>query len=124
MGEALAKGEAERAAMSAARAASPVSSKRAGARTEREGRVEATAIDCGEVRSERLQENLRKVNDERRREANRKIRSSAEQLAEFRMDAEEFGAGVDAHRWANGTAECFEIVGKDSSDDEGADFST
>ena len=124
MGEALAKGEAERAAMSAARAASPVSSKRAVARTERDDRVEATAINCGEVRSERLQENRKKVKDERRRAANRVVQQIVYQLAKFRMDAEEFGAGVDAHRWANGTAECFEMFGKDSSDDDGADFST
>ena len=43
-------------------------------------------------------------------------------MTKSRMDAEQFGVGVDAHRWANGTAECFEIFGKDSSDEEGADL--
>ena len=38
------------------------------------------------------------------------------------MDAESYGAAVDAHRWANGTAECFEMFGRDSSDSEGAEF--
>ena len=89
---------------------------------ERNGRVEATVTNCGEVTSARLQENLKKVRDERRHEASKLAVPSEFQLAHFHMDTERYGAAVDAHRWANGTAESFEIVGRDSSEDEGADF--
>ena len=121
MGEASAEGDAKRAEMSEAREVSH------GRPTVVEDQVEvigglATVTNCGEVSSARLQENLKKVKDERRREANRLIRPSAYQLAQFHMDAERYGAAVDAHRWANGTAECFEIFGNDSSDSEGAVF--
>ena len=98
MGEALANGEVDRAAARAAREASLASSKVAEAKKGQDGRVEAAAIDSSQVHSERLQENLKKVSDERRREANRAVRPSLDQLANFRVDAERFGVGVDAHR--------------------------
>ena len=110
MGEALAKGEAERVEVSEARGASHGGSIEGKAKVERKGRVEATATNCGEVNSARLQENLKKVSDERRREANRLIRPSDFQMAHLHMGIERYGAAVDAHRWANGTSELLRLL--------------
>ena len=116
MVEAQAKGEADSAAAQAAKDAEPVIPKRAEARKGSEG-SRATAI-LGGVRSARLQENQKKVRDERRRAMSRVIQPSVYQLAKFRADLEVFGAGVDAQRWAHGTAESFELFGGDSSEND------